>query len=761
MNYPRITIFLYLLVATIPYFGAADKVDIQMLYLNILNCLNIFFFIKKYKEKFFSELIKLTGNLPVVLMGLFFLWSCLTIIPATNKVESLIALSEMLTILVALIFLIFHFTSLDKLEREKLIFVLIIALTSVELISIYYPYLFDIIQNGEPAFQSLRYRGIAGNINVMSYSLIFKLPFLIYYIFIRDKNRYLLYILIILLAYALFSILETRSAILTLVLITIILSIFFYYVQKSKNILKIFRNILLPISLGLFISFLTQSNFTSKTNIQDRMGTLLEVEQDQSINERLRYYKAAFQSFKSNPILGVGVGNWEIESLRYERINMDDYTVPYHAHNDYLEILAESGIPAVVLYFGTLFVIMLLTIKKILFNKIKKERDLFYIVILCSTSVYLIDSMFNFPQARIMSQMNLIFLLCISTFFIDLKVTVSHKLLRLISLFCLSLLPFSLYSSIKVYDSSIDQVILLRQFNYADFSKPSLEYIDKVQTSYPNITPTSMPIASIKAMFYMTNEQYEKAINLFKQGTIRSPHLYFSESFIGYSYEQISKRDSALYYSKMAFDSSPNDLIHFGNYMYALAGENDSTLVKETYLRVDENYRLPGHDEIYLLVMGSLKDPSSSKFSLDGIDINYQSGNDRLKKGYYLAQIGENKMYQADFYYQRALEDFRNENFEEAAQLFLDASELNPYEFVYLENAANSYMKIGKDKEALELLNKLLNDVGSKSAKAHYFRGLLLYELGEIVDACNDLKIANDNGLFATSELYPIFCGNQ
>ena len=70
-------------------------------------------------------------------------------------------------------------------------------------------------------------------------------------------------------------------------------------------------------------------------------------------------------------------------------------------------------------------------------------------------------------------------------------------------------------------------------------------------------------------------------------------------------------------------------------------------------------------------------------------------------------------------------------------------------------------MKIGKDKEALELLNKLLNDVGSKSAKAHYFRGLLLYELGEIVDACNDLKIANDNGLFATSELYPIFCGNQ
>ena len=165
-------------------------------------------------------------------------------------------------------------------------------------------------------------------------------------------------------------------------------------------------------------------------------------------------------------------------------------------------------------------------------------------------------------------------------------------------------------------------------------------------------------------------------------------------------------------------------------------------------------------NEIYVTVMASLKDPSS-KFSLDGVDINFQSGNDRLKKGYYMLQVGEDKMFEADFYYQSAMEDFENEEFEKAAQLFIKASELNPYELVYLENAANSYMKIGKDEEALDLLNKLINDIGSKSSKAHYFRGLLLYDLNETEKACYDLKIADEAGLFGSSGLFSVLCRNN
>ena len=77
----RILIFLYALVGLVPYFQALDKVDTQIMYLNVINCLNIFLLFKSNRDKSFEKLQKSLSNLPVVFMGLFFLWSCITIIP--------------------------------------------------------------------------------------------------------------------------------------------------------------------------------------------------------------------------------------------------------------------------------------------------------------------------------------------------------------------------------------------------------------------------------------------------------------------------------------------------------------------------------------------------------------------------------------------------------------------------------------------------------------------------------------------------------
>ena len=86
------------------------------------------------------------------------------------------------------------------------------------------------------------------------------------------------------------------------------------------------------------------------------------------------------KSFLDNPILGIGVGNWEIESVKYDRKEMDDYIVPYHAHNDYLEILAESGIPALIFYFGVLFFMIFIILKKFLARVLKKKKTSFLLL---------------------------------------------------------------------------------------------------------------------------------------------------------------------------------------------------------------------------------------------------------------------------------------------------------------------------------------------------------------------------------------------
>ena len=231
-----------------------------------------------------------------------------------------------------------------------------------------------------------------------------------------------------------------------------------------------------------------------------------------------------------------------------------------------------------------------------------------------------------------------------------------------------------------------------------------------------------------------------------------------TETFLGYGYDELGQNEKGLYYTSKAFKNAPNDVIHVGNYINSLYELNDSIAIRNAYLEVPDRFKKPLHDELYLLVISSMQNPSSASFTLDGIDINYQAGNDRLKKGYYFAQVGQANTYEANRNYFIAMDLFDSGNFSEAIKYFLIAADLNPYELVYLENAANSYMKLGDDEEALLLLNKLVNEFNATSPKVFYLRGLILYDSGRIDEACLDFKIANDAGLFGTTSFFSNYC---
>ena len=70
-----------------------------------------------------------------------------------------------------------------------------------------------------------------------------------------------------------------------------------------------------------------------------------------------------------NPLLGLGIGNWKFKSIEYDGKNMMEYTVPFYAHNDFLQIGAEIGILGLAFYL--LFIIrpFLILIKKIYSSK--------------------------------------------------------------------------------------------------------------------------------------------------------------------------------------------------------------------------------------------------------------------------------------------------------------------------------------------------------------------------------------------------------
>ena len=471
-----------------------------------------------------------------------------------NISESFKILTELFNQLVALIILIFLLSKVQNIE--KLLIYIIPILCLAELISVYIPYVSDIYADGIPQSRVLKYRGFAGNINIMAYFLLFKMPFLLYFIF-RKTNVYLNSFLIIGSLYSIFSILETRSAILTFIFI--FLAFFTYLlVFNRKDIIKInvLSILMIPVFISIFLSNILSNYFQTRT-VQEKVASLTELTDDQSLTQRLRYYSAALNSVQENPIFGVGIGNWEIESIKYESKYLRSYVVPYHAHNDYLETAAETGILGAILYYIPILLIVFLLFKKAIEKNPKRENNFIYFIILLSISTYLIDALFNFPFARVVSQIYLMFFLAVSINILEIKNTNNLEFSKLPILIVLLLMPLSIYSSVKLYVSSEDQLILLKQFNNQDFSYPDLEVLDKMEMDYTSLSATTIPMYTFKGLYYQDQGNHEQAIEFFRKGIKVNPYLYISESFMGRSFYYLKELDSAEYYTKKAFKNLP------------------------------------------------------------------------------------------------------------------------------------------------------------------------------------------------------------
>ena len=101
--------------------------------------------------------------------------------------------------------------------------------------------------------------------------------------------------------------------------------------------------------IGYFLSFVfsvlvNQIYFAKRADALSRASTISFSTNDGSVNQRLRYYEDVLTHFSSNPIFGVGFGNWKFKSIDYDKKDIFGYTVPYHAHSDFIQIGAELGI---------------------------------------------------------------------------------------------------------------------------------------------------------------------------------------------------------------------------------------------------------------------------------------------------------------------------------------------------------------------------------------------------------------------------------
>ena len=381
-----------------------DRIIPQFLFLSLLNTVSFFYLLRN--NKLLISINSAIKERIIKLYSLFILVCFISIFFADNFSESVIVFSQYFTYLLSFI-VIYTISKLIGKTFLKFFIILSIIALFIESSSILYNAVDRVLIKGE-TFERDNFllRTFTGNINIAANSIVSKIM-LLYLVIYTYKDRIITYLSYILLfiSFSALYILLTRSAFLSLGVLTFIIVIFNY-----KKIITHSIPLLAILLIGYFFVNLT-FNSQNPDEISSRISSIALTTEDDSINERLGYYSDAVKSIMEFPVFGIGIGNWKIKSIEYAGVDVNGYTVPYNTHNDFLQISAEIGVIGGIIY----LMIYLIPIYQVLIklkNRVLDNLNLVYLLIIASI---FIDSMLNFPIARPVNHIFLLFTLVAMT----------------------------------------------------------------------------------------------------------------------------------------------------------------------------------------------------------------------------------------------------------------------------------------------------------------------------------------------------------
>ena len=383
-------------------FFVYDRISIHFLFLAVLNLISFLLVLRKNTIDEFLSVFKEKPHSFSYL--LFIVFGLISILSAENKVESIVSITQILIFFSSFVIIVF----LSKLKHINFVKAFtVLTLMAVFIESVYINYLFydSIVISGNILDRSNEFRGFTANINISSFSLCLKIPLLFYLTFNTKVNTLkLLSVIMIFSSILTILLLGGRASIIALLFILIIVFIISILKTNKLKIINLSLSICIVV-LSLFTyQYFNQNNASSR--VVERFSNVLNPTADQSVKERLNFYNTALQSIKNKPLLGVGVGNWKIISIKYSKDLIEDYKVPYHVHNDFLQVAAEIGLFGGIAYMYFILFPFLMSIKKFFIDKEKNLNK--YALVFLIFGVYIIDSLLNFPMAR---PVNFIYLL--------------------------------------------------------------------------------------------------------------------------------------------------------------------------------------------------------------------------------------------------------------------------------------------------------------------------------------------------------------
>ena len=384
------------LIIIVPTFNSIDRIGDQYFYLSIyLFCSFLWILTTKNIDRIFDLWKSFVKN-PIAIgyMGILF-FGLVSSMFAENKKESFVILSQLGTVFLTFL-VVFKLSKSISNPIEyifKCFYFLLLLEISISLIPLYID-----IDLGQVATRSQRYMGLMSNINITAFSLLYKVPVLLYFInkkpslLFRGFNYFLLFNLILLI-----TIIGSRASYIGVFIFGLFLVYRIVFIEKKQKQKKRISFTLLGIMISSILFNIFISNQSDNTNFVDRTAQISVDRTDGSINQRLTYYSASYSFIVENFFFGIGLGNWKLRSIEKVKNNIDAYIIPYYSHNDFLQIFSEIG------FFG--FLSYLSIYISALLSIFKNWRMEVYSYLFVFIIFYSIDSMLNFPMGRLSSHL--------------------------------------------------------------------------------------------------------------------------------------------------------------------------------------------------------------------------------------------------------------------------------------------------------------------------------------------------------------------
>ena len=748
---PGFCALLYLVVHFIPDFGGADVMGSQWLYVSMVDFAILSYIL--FNQKQYTIAIEAVLKLKFTIVYSFLvLWALLSLTYSMNAIESLVCLARLLSTYLIFINLSILFYKKELITLFNVVSILVGVVLFFDALYVITGFSKNMVDmNLDQNIVSLT--GKNGNKNVMAASLLIKFPFLLFVI-VHNKliGKIAGFVVLFLGMMALF-ILNTRSTYVGLGVLFIMFSAAIILLNKMQGIKVIGINLAYFILPLVFAFFAANGMLTKAVDIQGFQSTYgaitkrvgdINVASEQ--NTRIKLWKAAIDYSTKHPFLGAGYGNWKLASIPYEKEYTNDLFVPYHCHNDYIEMFADLGVIGG-LSFAALFVLLGITTIQFWVKSKNDQHKFIMAIALMAIACYFVDAFFNFPAER--TSMQTMFAMSAALLFLPIYLTgtttISQKKdfkLSILLFIPLLLIAGAIYVNYQTYTSLKVQKFVMGEIN--EDPKMALEDVKDAFPEIPNLSTSTLPIKALVARYYLRDKMNDEAMRLLNESDNVNPYLHYNDFIKTAIFSTEGKFDSTLYYAKKAFYNWPRATSYYKNMIFASAKMKDTaeaTKAFKTYIKYRNsgegwNQYILGLIEINqtpIAQTSALLDSAMSKFPADSALFA------NTKSLLYGTAISTGSL---PNYAALGTLAFQKGKYKVAANYYLQASTAEPSNYTHFENMGICYYTAKSYEKAILYFNRAIDLPSANTGKSEFFKAMSYIALGNNAAGCSALQAA-------------------